>query len=73
MSLEVQEGVVLFGCGSVAEAKLFEAHGGLFQTALVWGIACSLAIYAMRNLSCAHLKPGCNACDGGRRWVYESR
>jgi glycerol uptake facilitator protein len=49
--------LVLFGCGSVAVATLFEAHSGLFQIALVWGIACSLAIYATRNLSCAHLNP----------------
>lgn len=49
--------LVLFGCGSVAVSVLFDAHQGLFQIALVWGIAVTLAIYATRHLSCAHLNP----------------
>ena len=36
---------------------LFNAHQGLLQIALIWGIGVSLAIYATRYLSCAHLNP----------------
>jgi len=49
--------VVLFGCGAVAVSVLFNSHQGLFQIAIVWGIGVSLAIYATRHLSCAHLNP----------------
>jgi glycerol uptake facilitator protein len=49
--------LVLFGCGSVANSVLFKAHQGLFQIGLLWGIGVSLAIYATRHLSCAHLNP----------------
>ena len=49
--------LVLFGCGSVAVTVLFGAHQGLFQIAMVWGIGVTLAIYATRHLSCAHLNP----------------
>lgn len=49
--------LVLFGCGSVAVAVLFNAHMGLMQIALAWGIGVMLAIYATRHLSCAHLNP----------------
>lgn len=49
--------LTLFGCGSVAVTILFGAHQGLFQIALVWGIAVTLAIYLTRHLSCAHLNP----------------
>lgn len=49
--------MVLFGCGSVAVTVLFNAHQGLFQIAMTWGIGVSLAIYVTRHLSCAHLNP----------------
>jgi glycerol uptake facilitator protein len=49
--------LVLFGCGSVAVSVLFNAHSGLFQVALIWGMGVSLAIYATRHLCCAHLNP----------------
>lgn len=49
--------MVLFGCGSVAVSVLFNAHQGLMQIALVWGIGVTLAIYLTRHLSCAHLNP----------------
>ena len=49
--------LVLFGCGSVAVSVLFNAHMGLMQIALAWGIGVMLAIYATRHLSCAHLNP----------------
>jgi len=49
--------LVLFGCGSVAVSVLFDAHRGLMQVALAWGIGVTLAIYLTRHLSCAHLNP----------------
>jgi len=49
--------LVFFGCGAVAVTVLFSAHSGLFQVAMVWGLAVTLAIYATRHLSCAHLNP----------------
>ena len=49
--------LVLFGCGSVAVSVLFDAHQGLMQVALAWGIGVMLAIYLTRHLSCAHLNP----------------
>jgi len=49
--------LVLFGCGSVAVTILFSAHVGLFQVAMIWGLGVTIAIYATRHLSCAHLNP----------------
>lgn len=49
--------LVLFGCGSVAVSILFNAHQGLMQVALAWGVGVTLAIYLTRQLSCAHLNP----------------
>lgn len=49
--------LVLFGCGSVAVTILFLAHVGLFQVAMIWGLGVTVAIYATRHLSCAHLNP----------------
>lgn len=49
--------LVLFGCGSVAVTILFSAHAGLFQVAMIWGLGVTVAIYATRHLSCAHLNP----------------
>ncbi|MEN8135617.1 MAG: MIP/aquaporin family protein [Thermodesulfobacteriota bacterium] len=49
--------LVFLGCGSVATTVLFSAHSGLFQVAATWGLGVTLAIYATRHLSCAHLNP----------------
>lgn len=49
--------LVLFGCGSVAVSVLFNAHQGLMQIALAWGIGVTLSIYLTRHLSNAHLNP----------------
>jgi glycerol uptake facilitator protein len=49
--------LVFFGCGSVAVTILFSAHIGLFQVAIIWGLGVTVAIYATRHLSCAHLNP----------------
>ena len=49
--------LVFFGCGSVASAILFDSFDGLFQIAFVWVIGVTLAIYASRKYSDAHLNP----------------
>jgi glycerol uptake facilitator protein len=49
--------LVFFGCGSAAVTVLYSAHMGLFQVAMVWGLGVTMAIYATRHLSCAHLNP----------------
>lgn len=49
--------LVFFGTSAVAAAVLFNAFSGLVQTALVWGVGVTLAIYSTRHLSCAHLNP----------------
>ncbi|MDU2500189.1 MIP/aquaporin family protein [Finegoldia magna] len=45
------------GIGAVATATLYQAHTGPFQVGIVWGLAIAIAIYATRNLSCAHFNP----------------
>ncbi len=49
--------LVFFGCGSVAAAVLTGAQVGVFQVAIVWGIAIDTAIYLTGSLSGAHLNP----------------
>jgi glycerol uptake facilitator protein len=49
--------LVFFGTSAVAVATLFNAYAGLVQVAAVWGLGVTLAIYATRHLSCAHLNP----------------
>ncbi len=49
--------LVFFGISTVAAAVLFNAFSGLMQVALIWGLGVTLAIYATRHLSCAHLNP----------------
>jgi glycerol uptake facilitator len=49
--------LVFFGCGSVATAVLTGAQVGIFQVAIVWGIAIATAIYLTGSLSGAHLNP----------------
>lgn len=49
--------LVFFGCGSVAAAVLTGAQVGLFQIAIVWGIAIAIAIHLTASLSGAHLNP----------------
>lgn len=47
------------GIGAVANATLgvSGAFGGPFQVGMVWGVTIAIAIYATRNLSCAHFNP----------------
>lgn len=49
--------LVFLGTSAVAGSVLFNAPSGVVQVALVWGVGVTLAIYATRHLSCAHLNP----------------
>ncbi len=49
--------LVFFGVGSVHAAVLTGAQSGLWQVAVVWGIAIALAIYAAGAVSGAHINP----------------
>ncbi len=49
--------LTFFGCGAVATAVLYSTNIGVFQVAGIWGMGVTLAIYATRHLSCAHLNP----------------
>ena len=40
--------LVLFGCGAVHAAVLTGAQSGLWQVAIVWGVAIMLAVYTVR-------------------------
>ena len=60
--------LVFFGVGSVHAAILTGAQSGIWQVAIVWGIAISLAIYTVGALSGAHINPAITlafaACGG---------
>jgi glycerol uptake facilitator protein len=49
--------LVLFGCGSVHSAVLTGSQSGLWQVAIVWGLAIMLAIYVTGAVSGAHIDP----------------
>lgn len=49
--------LVFFGVGSVHAAVLTGTQQGIWQAAVVWGVAISLAIYATGALSGAHMNP----------------
>lgn len=49
--------LVFFGVGSIHAAVLTGAQAGLWQVAIVWGVAISLAIYATSAVSGAHINP----------------
>lgn len=49
--------LVLFGCGSVHAAVLTGAQSGLWQVAIVWGVAIMLATYVVGGISGAHINP----------------
>ena len=63
--------LVLFGCGSVHAATVSGAQSGLWQVAIVWGIAVMLAIYVVGGISGAHINPAITialACWGRFDW-----
>lgn len=49
--------LVLFGCGAVHAAVLTGAQSGLWQVAIVWGVAIMLAAYICGGISGAHINP----------------
>ncbi len=69
--------LIFFGCGAVHTAVLFGAQSGLWQVAIVWGVAIMLAIYATGSISGAHINPAItvsmwiwNGFDRGRVLPY---
>jgi glycerol uptake facilitator protein len=49
--------LVFFGCGAVHAAVLMNAHEGLWQVAIVWGVAIMIAVYVVGGISGAHINP----------------
>ena len=49
--------LVFFGCGAVHAAVLTGAQSGLWQVAVVWGVAIMVAAYAFGGVSGAHINP----------------
>lgn len=49
--------LVFFGCGAVHAAVLYGAQSGLWQVAIVWGIAIMLAAYTIGGISGCHINP----------------
>lgn len=49
--------LVVFGLGAVHAAVLTGAQQGLWQVAIVWGVAIMLAIYSVGGISGAHINP----------------
>ena len=63
--------LILLGCGAVHAAVLLNAQSGVWQVAVVWGIAIMLAIYAVDSISGAHINPAMTiafACWGRHPW-----
>lgn len=49
--------LVFIGCGVGHAAVLTGAQSGLWQVAVVWGVAVTLAIYVVAGISGAHINP----------------
>jgi glycerol uptake facilitator protein len=49
--------LVFFGCGAVHAAVLTGAQSGLWQVAIVWGVAIMAAAYTVGSVSGAHINP----------------
>jgi glycerol uptake facilitator protein len=63
--------LIFFGCGAVHVAILTPALSGLWQVAIVWGLAIMLAVYVVGAISGAHINPALSvafAVWGRLRW-----
>jgi glycerol uptake facilitator protein len=63
--------LVFFGCGAVHAAVLADAQSGVWQVAVVWGVAIAVAIYIVGAISGAHINPAVSialALWGRFRW-----
>jgi len=49
--------LVFFGCGAVHAAVLTGAQSGVWQVAIVWGVAIVAAAYVVGGISGAHINP----------------
>lgn len=49
--------LIFFGCGAVHAAVLTGAQSGVWQVAIVWGVAIMLAAYSIGSVSGAHINP----------------
>jgi glycerol uptake facilitator protein len=63
--------LIFFGCGAVHAAVLAGAQSGLWQVAIVWGVAIMVAVYVVGSISGAHINPALTltlALWGRHRW-----
>jgi glycerol uptake facilitator len=49
--------LVFFGCGSVHAAVLMGAQAGVWQVAIVWGVAVMVACFLVGGISGSHINP----------------
>ncbi len=49
--------LIFFGCGAIHAATVMGAQQGVWQVAIVWGMAVTLAIYVVGGISGAHINP----------------
>lgn len=49
--------LVFLGCGAVHTSILMGAQSGVWQVAVVWGVAVMLAIYSVEAISGSHINP----------------